>query len=119
MRLCIAIFIGLLLVGCNAPTAEVENWHVYAVPTSECHTYSETPCEPETLGPSFKTAEEAKSYAREQEYRRENVLWINPNKVPEKKQKPDPIIKKNIIYKDVIVKGNPKEITDLKRTLAT
>ena len=41
MRLFITLFIGLLLLGCKQPEADLEYWHVYAVPTSECHMYSD------------------------------------------------------------------------------
>ena len=117
MKLYITVFVGLLLLGCNEPETEVEYWHVYAVPTSECHMYSDIPCEPETLPHTFKTEEEATEFARTQKNKRENVLWVKPDKAPKPIEKPDPIIKKNIIYKDVYVKPNSTELNNLKDTL--
>lgn len=117
MRLFITLFIGLLLLGCKQPEADLEYWHVYAVPTSECHMYSDIPCDPETLPNTFKTEEEATEFARTQKNKRENVLWVKPANAPKPIVKPDPIIKKNIIYKEVYVKPDPTELNNLKDKL--
>ena len=45
------------------------------------------------------------------------MLWVKPDNAPKPIEKPEPIIKKNIIYKEVYIKPDPTELNNLKDKL--
>ena len=117
MKFLMNLLLSLILISCAAPEVEQEYWHVYSIPTGECHVHSDVPCKPKTMDVTFKTEEQAKEYARIQTHTIENVLWIDPAKIPKKKETPEPIVKTVIQEVEVYKEPNPQEIKNLENTL--
>ena len=117
MRIFMILSICFLMSNCKEPEVELENWHVYAIPTSECNLYSDIPCTPKTMPNNFSNREDAQNFANQRMESHENILWVDPSKM-EKEEIPP----KTVVITETVLIEDPsfsQTITTLETTLAS